>query len=325
MMNTVDFSLLPLGTSNFAALRLRGQIYVDKTACIYELASTSEKFFLSRPRRFGKSLLVSTFESLFKYGLRDFRGLAIERLWKDEGQYHVVRLDFSEIKNFKSIGQFERRLCALLAWGFGEVGFSYAPSEIFTVYDQLSVWLRRLSSNSLVVLIDEYDAPLTASLGNAELFEDVRSELSNFYALLKSNDGVVRFLFMTGITKFSKTSIFSELNNLTDISLMSEFGTLLGYTRDEVETCFGAYLDNAAEVQKMSRGELMERLTEQYDGYCFSKDFTQRLFAPWSLLKFLRYPRNGFENYWFESWKILMKVAWPSLKREKASDLRAFF
>ncbi len=109
-----DLPLLPLGISDFAALRTRGQIYVDKTALIYDLASNPEKFFLSRPGRFGKSLLISTFASLFKYGLRDFKGLAIEGLWKDECRYSVVRLDFSETRRFGDIGQFKLRLCSLL-------------------------------------------------------------------------------------------------------------------------------------------------------------------------------------------------------------------
>ncbi len=300
-MNTANLSLLPLGTSDFAALRADGQIYVDKTELVCNLASRRQKYFLSRPRRFGKSLLISTFESLFKHGLRDFKGLAMEGLWKDEGQYSVVRLDFSEIKQFGNIGQFELRLRSLLVRKFGEVGFGFVASELFTVHDQLSDWFGKLPTNSLVVLIDEYDAPLTACLDNIDLFEEVRRELSNFYAAIKSNDGALRFFFMTGITKFSRASIFSELNNLTDISLDSKFGWLLGYTRNEVENCFGGYLDNAADLLKTNREELMRSLTEHYDGFCFDEKAEFRLFSPWSLLNFLSRPDRGFVNYWFES------------------------
>ncbi len=300
-MNTADLSLLPLGTSDFAALRMRGQIYVDKTALVYELASKPEKFFLSRPGRFGKSLLISTFESLFKYGLRDFKGLAIEKQWKDAGHYSVVRLDFSEIKQFDNIGQFKLRLCALLAKKFGEIGFSFVASDLFTVHDQLSEWLEDLPGNSLVVLIDEYDAPLTACLDNVELFEEVRRELSNFYAVVKSNDGAFRFFFMTGITKLSRASIFSEFNNLSDISLDGRYGSLLGYTHDEVEKNFGVCLENAAEMLGIGRRELMCGLTEHYDGFCFDEKAEFRLFSPWSLLNFLSRPDRGFVNYWSES------------------------
>ncbi len=296
-----DLSLLPLGTSDFSLLRADGQIYVDKTEFVCEMASGRRKYFLSRPRRFGKSLLVSTFESLFKYGLRDFEGLAIEKQWKDAGHYGVVRLDFSEIKQFGSSGEFRLQLCALLARKFGKAGFSFVASDLFSVHDQLSGWLEELPSRSLVVLIDEYDAPLTACLDNVELFDEVRRELSNFYATIKSNDRALRFFFMTGITKFSRASVFSELNNLTDISLDSRYGSLLGYTHDEVEKNFGGYLDNAAEILGIGRRELMCGLTEHYDGFCFDEKAEFRLFAPWSLLNFLSRPDRGYINYWFES------------------------
>ncbi len=316
---TADLSLLPLGTSDFTALRADGQIYVDKTELVCRLASGCRKVLLTRPRRFGKSLLVSTFESLFKYGLRDFGGLAIESLWKDEGRYLVVRLDFSVVRYFTSIDEFKRELCALLVSEFEDAGFSFVPSERFTVHDQLSDWLGKLPINALVLLIDEYDAPLTACLGNVALFKAVERELSNFYAALQSNDGVLRFLFTTGITKFNNDAVFSGLKNLTDISLLSEYGTLLGFTRNEVEASFGASLENAAEVQKMSKEALTERLAEQYGGYCFSKDPAQRVSAPWPVLMFLCYPDNGFRSCWIESGGSPLKHMKPRSLRNPES------
>lgn len=292
-MNSCNLKPLPLGSSDFAALRSQGQIYVDKTALIYEIASKRQKFFLSRPRRFGKSLLISTFESLFKYGLRDFKGLAIEKLWKDENTYNVVRLDFSEAKNFRNLEEFSARLTSVLSRGFSNCGFSYRENPIETVSDQLSDWLKTIPLNSLVLLIDEYDAPLTSCLSNRDLFEDVRTRLSDFYSKIKSNDGAVRFFFMTGITKFNKTSIFSELNNFSDLTLDVDFGTLLGYTHDEVEQYFGAYLDRASELLNKPRKELLSELTNCYDGFCFERSATQHVFSPWSVLKFLSSPRNG--------------------------------
>ena len=292
---------LPLGTSDFASLRECNQIYVDKTKLIFEIASQRQKFFLSRPRRFGKSLLISTFESLFKYGLRDFKGLAIEKLWKDGGTYKVVRLDFSEAKGFQDLKEFSLQFKGILLAAFKPHGFCFDPNAVETLCTQLSVWLKTIPLNSLVLLIDEYDAPLTASLSNPDLFEKVRNELSSFYATIKSNDGAVRFFFMTGITKFSKTSIFSELNHFTDLSLMAEFGSLLGYTHAEVEKYFPGYLDRASEALNINRKELLSELTLNYDGFCFEKTAKQHLFSPWSLLKFLSFPANGFENYWYES------------------------
>lgn len=219
---------LPLGTSDFSALRKSGQIYVDKTGLIYTLASKRQKFFLSRPRRFGKSLLLSTFESLFKYGLRDFHGLEIEALWKDESTYQVIRLDFSNLKGFSSAEEFSELLDQYL---LDTLTVNRLVSPIKTDKEGLRAfigWLALQADNSVVLLLDEYDTPLTSCLNNPQLFDEVRKKLWRLYGAFKQWDGAIRFFFMTGIAKFSQTSIFSEHNHFTDISLMSEFGSLLG-------------------------------------------------------------------------------------------------
>ena len=292
---------LPLGTSDFIALRMADEIYVDKTEMVFSLAVNRGKYFLARPRRFGKSLLISTFESLFKYGLRDFKGLAIENLWKEEATYNVVRLDFSEIKDFADAESFSERLISLISRKFAPFGFRYELRPFQTVSDQLSDWLTAQEKNSLVLLIDEYDAPLTSCLNNKTIFKEVRRALSAFYSVLKSNEGALRFAFITGITKFNKTSIFSELNNLSDLSLNVEYGTLLGYTYSETQKYFSGYLDNPASLLGISRGELTEELIKHYDGFCFERTAKEHVFAPWSMLNFLSSPRNGFVDYWFES------------------------
>ncbi len=299
-MNNNTLQPLPLGTSDFCALRDAGLIYVDKTALVYEIASKREKFFISRPRRFGKTLLVSVFESLFKYGLRDFRGLAIEHLWKEAKSYKVIRLDFSEVKPTLGFQRFQKDLSDRLIGNFSAAGFKVNNSGS-SVFSQLSDWLKTVSENSLVILIDEYDAPLTACLNNRSLFEKVRAELSNFYSVIKSNDAAVRFFFMTGITKFNKTSIFSELNNFSDLTLHPKFGTLLGYTHKEVEKYFDGYLSRAAETLGIDRSKLLSDLTEHYDGFCFDRRACARVFVPWSLLKFFDSPEEGYLDYWFES------------------------
>lgn len=193
-MANIENKLLPVGTSDFSTLRLRNQIYVDKTELIYQIASQSQKFFLARPRRFGKSLLISTFESLFKYGLRDFKGLAIENLWKEECTYNVVGLDFSLIPSFSSVEVFSKKFMAILSGSFSPFGFNYVPDPLNDFFDQLFTWMRAQPRNSLVILIDEYDAPLTGCLNNKDLFESVRAVMANFYAILKSNDRVLRLL-----------------------------------------------------------------------------------------------------------------------------------
>ncbi len=291
---------LSLGTSSFRGLRKANQIYVDKTRLIFDLASQRRKYLLVRPRGFGKSLLISTFETLFKNGLEDFCSLEIEKLWKGERTYSVVKFDFSEIKPIFGLKKFERDLKDRLIDNFSGQGFSYDPN-LTSLFSQLSKWLGDQPANSLVVLIDEYDAPLTSSLHDRILFNEVRGLLSEFYALLKANDEAIRFLFITGITKFNKASIFSELNNMVDISLNPQFGSLLGYTHEEVENYFDSYLSRASTALNLSKEDLLTRLTKQYDGFCFEVTANQKVFSPWSLLNFFAAPGLGFCDYWFES------------------------
>ena len=165
----------------------------------------------------------------------------------------------------------------------------------------MSDWLSAREKNSLVLLIDEYDAPFTFCLNNRNLVAEVRRALSAFYSVLKSNEGALRFAFITGITKFNKTSIFSELNNLSDLSLDVEYGTLLGYTYAEIQKYFSGYLDNAASLLGISRRKLTDELVKHYDGFCFERTAKEHVFAPRSMLNFLSSPRNGFVDYWFES------------------------
>ena len=249
---------LPLGRSTFSALRAKNEIYVDKTSLVYELARSDSKIFLARPRRFGKSLLTSTFESLFKYGLRDFKGLAIEKRWTDK-TYNVVRLDFSETKEFSTSECFKKLFYARVSAKFREVGFIECDNGDDFV-TQLSSWLRSLEDSSLVLLIDEYDAPLTACLNDSELFRSVRSIMSDLFLTLKSNEGCLRFFFMTGITNFSNTSIFSAFNNFQDISLDTDYGILLGYTEDEIKHYFGQYLSRAAKDLSMTENQVLDLL-----------------------------------------------------------------
>ena len=204
--------------------------------------------FLSRPRRFGKSLLVSTFESLFRYGLRDFEGLAIEPLWSDR-TYRVLRLDFSLVRDFSDIKGLAAQFEHMLEDAALHAGLK-VPETTTDPISRFVSMLARLSESSLVLLIDEYDAPLTAHLDNPQLFESVQLALSRFYAAVKSYEGCLRFFFMTGITKLSNTGIFSSFNNMTDISSDRHYGTLLGYTEQELIEDFSDYLHRAADTEK---------------------------------------------------------------------------
>lgn len=295
---------LPIGTSDFEALRDAGQIYVDKTPQIFQLASLRQKFFLTRPRRFGKSLLVSTFASLFKNGLKYFSGLAIEKFWQDT-TYNVVEVDFSEIKNIAGIRDFYKQLDDTLVDAFEPAGFRYDENRSQSVIKQLSRWMKGLPKNSLVLLIDEYDSPLTACLENKKLFEAVRTRLSSFYAVVKANDACLRFVFMTGITKFNQTGIFSELNNFTDLSLSPHYGTFLGYSEEDIRRYFSEYLTRAAQELRLPEEDVLNRMRDNYDGYCFDQKVSTHVYAPWSVMKFLEAPDLGFSNYWMKSGGML--------------------
>ena len=164
---------------------------------------------------------------------------------------------------------------------------------------QISSWLGKRPSRSLVVLIDEYDAPLVICLDKEELFRDVRMVMSSFFSTLKSKDDCLRFLFMTGITKFSSTSIFSDFNDLTDISLNPEYGALVGYTESEIERYFDFYINEAAKVLGLPREEILSELKANYNGFSFDSEARIRVYCPWSVLSFFNNPNAGFRNYCF--------------------------
>lgn len=289
---------LPLGRSSFEAIRLRQAVYVDKTSWIARLAPSRAMVFLARPSLFGKSLLVSTFESLFRHGLKDFAGLDIEKHWKDR-TYPVVRLNFSALRVFRSAEQFKESFNSLISYAFSEVGFQYCNAERHIHFlDQFRAWLRSLASSSLVILIDEYDAPLTANLDKAEVFSEIRDLLSHFYAALNDFQEKMRFLFVTGITTLGYHGILSAFENLQDISSNPLFGSVLGYTETEVQVYFSEYLERAASRLGLTISTVRERLQENYGGFSFDFEGQTRVFCPWSVLNFLLYPQMGFLNYW---------------------------
>ncbi len=291
---------LPVSVTKFSKLRESGKLYVDKTDLVADIAANDGKFAFFRPRRFGKSLLLSTFESLFRHGLRDFRGLKLEKRW-DDRTYDVVRLDFSLIRRFTTVEAYEENFKCFLTAAFRDAGFEYQPDDALSVTYQLSNWLNNRPDSSLVLLIDECDAPLTEAINDPERFDYIRGLLADFYAKIKSNEGCLRFFFLTGITKFQNADIFSELNDVTDLSLLPAFGTLLGFTREEIETSFAPYVQRAAAALHLSPEAVLEQLTAHYDGYCFESTATQHVYSTWSVLNFFSRPESGFANYWYRS------------------------
>lgn len=293
-------SRLPLGKSDFTQLRLNNQVYVDKTATLMELFGLGfDRVFFARPRRFGKSLLLSTLASLFRDGLKHFHGLAAEKAWQDK-TYCVIELDFSVTTPVKNADEFRVHFHSMLRQAFSSLGFS-APIDAPDFLQQWHGWLASQRFSPLVLLIDEYDAPLTHALHNKALFEDIQDVLSRFFHVVKANDKIWRFLFITGITRFSHTGIFSGLNNLIDITLDPRFSTLVGYTEAELRRYFGDHLQLAANAHHMDVEHLIVLLKTYYDGFSFDVTAHTHVFAPWSILNFFASFDFRFNNYWFQS------------------------
>ncbi len=313
---------LPLGTQTFSTLRANNLLYVDKTDLIFELAKGKRAVFLSRPRRFGKSLLLSTLHSLFAQGLRDFKGLKLEHLWQDPKQYPVISIDCSRIDGFNDLTEFKASFEATLKAAVAHAGLSLPAlndAQGLTTITRAFESMLISSCESPVVLIDEYDFPLNSCLNNKELSQEVTQYLESFYACLKRSFGYLRFLFITGICKYTELSVFSSGNYLTDISMDPKFGTLLGYTENEIKQDFKPYLENAAQVLNITVDECFNELKRYYDGFCFDEAGSTHVFVPWSTLSFFNAPQRRFKNYWFlsggQSSILLSFIKEHSLKR----------
>lgn len=304
MSAEIDVNKLPLSVASFEDMQENGFVYVDKTDLVAELAAKWSPIFLSRPRRFGKSTLVSTFHELFANGLGRFKGLKIERdrLW-DGKTYQVVHLDFSPIKAKQTDRSFKSTLFNILKVAFMGKEHAFTPGcdPLDAFYETLALYPTR----SLVLLIDEYDAPLTAVLHDQKEFQSRLAVLSSFFAMVKMYSSKFRFIFITGITRFSNVSIFSEFNNLIDISFDPSFGNITGYTQEELELYFHDYIENAAEVLSKKYpdadfcyAKVLSELERNYDGYCFDEEHSTHVYNPWSILNFLQKPQRGFQPYW---------------------------
>lgn len=213
-------------------------------------------------------------------------------------------LDFSGMPQFRDEASFRSALISHLLSAFGSVGFTYDATSRISFFDQFRIWLAELPLNSVVLIIDEYDAPLTALLGNDEAFSTAKDILCEFYARLKEGEGALRFLLMTGMTRFHQASVFPTLNNLTDISLDPHFGTLMGFTEEELVQYFAPHLRAAAETLGVSgTNALIDKMAEMYGGFCFDRYARTQVFHPGSAFRFLNAPELGFVNYWSESEK----------------------
>jgi hypothetical protein len=284
--------MLPIGIQDFETLRSGGYIYVDKTEPIYRLTNVAKYLFLSRPRRFGKSLLVSTLKAIFEGKKELFGGLWIEERHPFT-PHPVIHLDFSQL-NFSN-KPLELALLERFQFIAQDHGFSLKAKYAKDAFEEL---IRLMSAKGkVVVLVDEYDKPLTDYLDKPDRREENQETLKSVYSLLKPMNPFLHLVLLTGVSKFGKLSLFSDLNNLVDISLVPEFALMLGYTRQEIERHFQPYLDKAAKRQKLSLEQLWESMQLWYNGY--SWDGENKVYCPYSMLTFFNNP--VFKGYWYET------------------------
>ena len=321
--------LYPVGIQTFERIRKENKLYIDKTEYVYRMTHSGGcYFFLSRPRRFGKSLLVSTFESYFSGKKELFEGLAIEKLEQEWMEYPVLHFDMSGGKHMEK-EQLEDYLSNRLEAEERKWGITHTKRGANDRLTELITTVYEISGKQVVVLIDEYDAPMLDVAHERKTLDELRNVMRNFYSPLKMCEPMLRFVFLTGITKFSQVSIFSELNNIKNISLDDEYAGVCGITKEELLTQMSEDIDVLAEALEMTREETIAKLKENYDGYHFSPA-SPDVFNPYSLLNC--FDDKNFGAYWFSSgtptylinmlrkFKVLPAKIGRSLARSSAFD-----
>lgn len=287
----------PIGIQNFGEIRTNGYVYVDKTTVVYRLVQDGKYYFLSRPRRFGKSLFLSTLRAYFEGKRELFEGLAIAKLEKEWKSYPVLHLDLNA-RDYSGVDSLLAELNRHLeVWEktYGDEFRERATEERFLqiikkVYDK--------TGKRVVILVDEYDKPLIQTIDAPETQDLIRRKLKPFYGVLKTMDEYIQFAFLTGVTKFGKVSVFSDLNHLTDLSLLPQFADICGITEDELHQYFDDGVAELAAANNMTKDECYVRLKHDFDGYHFYPH-SKGIYNPFSLLNTLAY--KVFKDYWFET------------------------
>ena len=301
-------------TSSLRELLTLGALYVDKTRNLYPLLNQAagKSYFLSRPRRFGKSLTISTLEEIFKGNKALFKGLAVYDLPYDWKPYPVIRIDLGS-KQADSVEKLEKKLLEAIAENSSCFGIttsgSDASSHFLSLIHQLAA-----TNGKVVILIDEYDKPILGNIDNPQVGE-ILKVLKAFYSVVKTADEHIRFAFLTGVSKFSKVSVFSDLNNLTDLTMDGRYAALVGYTQEDLEFSFSEYIDRLAEKKLATRPEILAKIQKFYNGYRFSKQETT-IYNPVSTGKL--FETMEFANYWFETGTPTMLV---NLMKSKQFDI----
>ena len=286
--------VLPIGVQSFEKLRNEGSLYVDKTKEILRLITSGYIFFLSRPRRFGKSLLVTTIAELFKGNKSLFEGLYIYDKYDWTKQYPVIIIDWNRVSH-STAAVMENDMCKFLDQIADSFQITLSRDLASGRFDELIERVYKKTGSKVVVLIDEYDMPLLDALDNSEELGLIRSFLQSFYKSLKGTDGYLRFVFITGVSKFAKVSIFSGMNSPADITIDKRFATICGYTQDELEANFKEYIHDFAIESQVSNREIIESIRQWYNGY--SWDGITTVYNPFSTL--LMFSTNTLTNHWF--------------------------
>lgn len=290
--------IYPIGKQNFEKLRNEGCVYVDKTALMYKLVKEGSAYFLSRPRRFGKSLLLSTLEAYFTGKKELFQGLAVEQLEKDWFVHPVLHLDLNAEK-YSNIEELDNILKTYLRQWEEQYNSNEANNPSLSQRFRAVIRAaREQTGRGVVVLIDEYDKPILQAIGNVPLQNEFRNMLKAFYGVLKSADADLKFALLTGVTKFGKVSVFSDLNNLMDISMSPRFHNICGITEEELHAVFDSEIELLAQSNEQTKEEAYAQLKQNYDGYHFTHS-TCGLYNPFSILWTLSEKRYG--SYWFNT------------------------
>lgn len=287
---------LPIGISTFSEIIEGNYIYVDKTQQIHEMINTGKTYFLSRPRRFGKSLLVSTLKELFQRNKKLFEGLYIYDKWDWDEEYPVFHLDFGT-RAYNTPKQLEISLISFISRIARDFSIELFENSLPSKFNELISEIHKKTGKKLVVLIDEYDKPIIDCIENIEIANKNRDVLSDFYQVLKASDEHLRFIFLTGVSKFSKTTIFSKLNNLADITLNNRYSVICGYTQKELEKYFKDYLVFFSREKNINLNRTLYIIKKWYNGY--SWDGKNFLYNPFSVLSFFN--EMKVNNHWFDS------------------------
>ena len=303
---------LPIGLQNFKTLRQLDYLYIDKTQYIFQLIRNNNPLFLSRPRRFGKSLLLSTIKYIFSGEKELFKGLWIENNYNWENTNPVIHIDMRTLA-YKEFG-LRKAILNLLKKISEEKNIKLENEGIKEQFEELIEKMGK--ETSVVVLIDEYDKPIVDYLTDIKQAAENREILKEFYGVLKGADLYLRFLLITGVSKFSKTSIFSDLNHLDDITLSNSSAVLLGLTHDEIKENFKPHIERAKQELNLNNQEFFDKLKLFYDGYSWNgKDF---LYNPFSILKFFK--DRHFNNYWFETGTPAFIINWIKENKIEITD-----